>query len=100
MVQNQWKKRYNQKWKMYSSVYAKFEKSEISIKVPVNRMIKEIQNHDKLWWTTAKLDHPGDKTCLWVEFNLEQYFSGTRKTWKWVYLYFGGDVLLIFNGFW
>ena len=39
--QNQWKKRDNEKWKMWSSVYADLEKSDIWIKVPVNRMTEK-----------------------------------------------------------
>ena len=41
MIQNQWKKRDNEKQKIRSSVYAQFEKSEISNKVSVNRMIEK-----------------------------------------------------------
>ena len=37
MIQNKWKKRNNEKWKMESHVYAWFDKSEILVKVPVNR---------------------------------------------------------------
>ena len=44
MVQNQWKKRDKGKWKMLSSVYAYFGKSEISMKVPINRVIEKTKS--------------------------------------------------------